>query len=120
MNAALADRKVEIVVPDEVCAWLVRTTCTDRSYGARPLRRAIQRHIEDPLSEALIRGTVQLGARSRSSWTAIGPGFRSALQDGDLVGLALGTRVARSMRRAGQPPGNAAPFRSGSNAAAPD
>ena len=29
---------------------------TDRSYGARPLRRALQRHIEDPLSEALIQG----------------------------------------------------------------
>jgi ATP-dependent Clp protease ATP-binding subunit ClpC len=29
----------------------------DRSYGARPLRRALQRYIEDPLSEALIQGT---------------------------------------------------------------
>jgi len=27
-------------------------TLTDRSYGARPLRRALQRYVEDPLSEA--------------------------------------------------------------------
>src|SRR5580765_1310544 len=80
VNAALADRKVEIVVPDEVCEWLVRTTCTDRSYGARPLRRAIQRYIEDPLSEALIKGTVQLGSPIEVFMDGDRPGFRSALQ----------------------------------------
>ena len=31
-------------------------TCADRSYGARPLRRALQKYVEDPLSEALIQG----------------------------------------------------------------
>ena len=31
------------------------------SYGARPLRRAIQRYIEDPLSEELIRGHLRGG-----------------------------------------------------------
>jgi ATP-dependent Clp protease ATP-binding subunit ClpC len=33
-------------------------TCPDRAYGARPLRRALQKYIEDPLSEALIQGTL--------------------------------------------------------------
>ena len=33
-------------------------TLRDRSYGARPLRRALQKYIEDPLSEALIQGTI--------------------------------------------------------------
>ena len=37
-------------------------TCADRSYGARPLRRALQKYVEDPLSEALIQG--QLGEAS--------------------------------------------------------
>ena len=36
-------------------------TCKDRSYGARPLRRAIQRYVEDPLSEELIRGHLETG-----------------------------------------------------------
>jgi ATP-dependent Clp protease ATP-binding subunit ClpC len=31
-------------------------TCADRNYGARPLRRALQKYVEDPLSEALIQG----------------------------------------------------------------
>ncbi|MGH9855437.1 MAG: hypothetical protein ACREBD_36845, partial [Blastocatellia bacterium] len=33
-------------------------TCADRSYGARPLRRALQKYVEDPLSEALIQGRI--------------------------------------------------------------
>ena len=30
----------------------------DEAYGARPLKRSIQKYIEDPLSEALIQGTI--------------------------------------------------------------
>jgi len=56
LNRGLEERGIQIAVTDEVCEWLVSTTCQDRSFGARPLRRAIQRHIEDALSEALIRG----------------------------------------------------------------
>jgi ATP-dependent Clp protease ATP-binding subunit ClpC len=56
LNVGLEERGIQIAVTAEVCAWLVDTTCQDRSFGARPLRRAIQRHIEDALSEALIQG----------------------------------------------------------------
>jgi ATP-dependent Clp protease ATP-binding subunit ClpC len=81
LNAGLADRNVQVQVSDEVCDWLVRTTCQDRSYGARPLRRAIQRYIEDPLSEALIRGT--LGAAPGTVDVYLEgdrPAFRSAVE----------------------------------------
>jgi ATP-dependent Clp protease ATP-binding subunit ClpC len=61
LNRGLEDQRIQLQVTDEVCDWLVRTTCQDRSYGARPLRRAIQRHIEDSLSEALIMGPLQKG-----------------------------------------------------------
>jgi len=57
LNETLADKDIRLTVTEEVCRWLVQTTCQDRSYGARPLRRAIQRHIEDALSEAIITGT---------------------------------------------------------------
>jgi ATP-dependent Clp protease ATP-binding subunit ClpC len=59
LNRGLEERGIQIEVTDEVCSWLVETTCQDRSFGARPLRRAIQRHIEDALSDALIRGRFQ-------------------------------------------------------------
>jgi ATP-dependent Clp protease ATP-binding subunit ClpC len=45
-------------VTDEAKKWILQKTLTDRAYGARPLRRALQRYIEDPLSEALIQGTI--------------------------------------------------------------
>jgi ATP-dependent Clp protease ATP-binding subunit ClpC len=61
LNANLADRRLRIKLTDEVIDWIIDATCKDRSYGARPLRRAIQRYIEDPLSEELIRGRVRTG-----------------------------------------------------------
>src|SRR6266852_3046803 len=56
LNEHLVDRKLKITLTPEVTDWSIEVTCKDRSYGARPLRRAIQRYVEDPLSEELIRG----------------------------------------------------------------
>nr|MDQ3421472.1 AAA family ATPase [Acidobacteriota bacterium] len=61
LNDNLVDRKIKLVLSTEVIDWIIEQTCKDRSYGARPLRRAIQRFIEDPLSEELIRGHLQDG-----------------------------------------------------------
>jgi ATP-dependent Clp protease ATP-binding subunit ClpC len=61
LNANLTDRQLRIELAPEVVDWIIDITCRDRSYGARPLRRAIQRYVEDPLSEELIRGGLQTG-----------------------------------------------------------
>ena len=61
LNENLAGRDLRIVLTPEAADWIIETTCKDRSYGARPLRRAIQRHVEDPLSEELIRGRLETG-----------------------------------------------------------
>ena len=61
LNAHLEDRKLQIVLAPDVVDWIIEVTCKDRSYGARPLRRAIQRYVEDPLSEELIRGRLTDG-----------------------------------------------------------
>ena len=61
LNRNLLDRDLQISITPEVIGWIIDTTCRDRSYGARPLRRAIQRYVEDPLSEELIRGRLQKG-----------------------------------------------------------
>jgi ATP-dependent Clp protease ATP-binding subunit ClpC len=61
INRYLIDRQLMVEVTTEAVDWIIAVTCNDRSYGARPLRRAIQRYIEDPLSEALIRGELQHG-----------------------------------------------------------
>jgi len=59
INGTVAHRGVSLQMSPEARAWVVDKTCADRSYGARPLRRALQKHIEDPLSEQLITGQVQ-------------------------------------------------------------
>src|SRR5216110_1889197 len=61
LNENLIDRKLRIALSPEVVDWIIEITCKDRSYGARPLRRAIQRYVEDPLSEELIRGHLHGG-----------------------------------------------------------
>ena len=61
LNENLKLKGIVISIRDEAVEWLLARTLQDRSYGARPLRRAIQRHIEDALSEAFIRGLVRSG-----------------------------------------------------------
>jgi ATP-dependent Clp protease ATP-binding subunit ClpC len=61
LNANLVDRRMRILITPPVVDWIIEVTCKDRSYGARPLRRAIQRYIEDPLAEELIRGHLKGG-----------------------------------------------------------
>jgi ATP-dependent Clp protease ATP-binding subunit ClpC len=55
LNLRLVDKGVEIEVDDEVKAWLIKEGY-EPLYGARPMRRTIQRAIGDPLSEEMIRG----------------------------------------------------------------
>jgi ATP-dependent Clp protease ATP-binding subunit ClpC len=59
LNKTLSRRGLEVRLTDEAKRWIVDKTCADRSYGARPLRRALQKHVEDPLSEALIQGSLE-------------------------------------------------------------
>jgi len=59
VNEVMKQKKLSIAPRPEVNRWIVEKTCHDRSYGARPLRRAIQRFIEDPLSEAIIQNRIQ-------------------------------------------------------------
>jgi ATP-dependent Clp protease ATP-binding subunit ClpC len=61
LNANLVDRRMRVTLTDQVLDWIITATCRDRSYGARPLRRALQRYVEDPLSEELIRGQLRGG-----------------------------------------------------------
>jgi ATP-dependent Clp protease ATP-binding subunit ClpC len=56
LNQILEKRTLEIVLTKEAKLWLIEKTCADRNYGARPLRRALQKYVEDEISEALIQG----------------------------------------------------------------
>src|ERR687883_1659407 len=59
INRTLRRKGLEVRLTEDAKRWIVAKTCSDRSYGARPLRRALQKYVEDPLSEALIQGELQ-------------------------------------------------------------
>jgi ATP-dependent Clp protease ATP-binding subunit ClpB len=56
----LKDRKIELALTDKAKAWLGRVGY-DPVYGARPLKRAIQRYLQDPLADMLLRGEIPDG-----------------------------------------------------------
>ncbi|HEV7427270.1 MAG TPA: ATP-dependent Clp protease ATP-binding subunit [Thermoanaerobaculia bacterium] len=55
VNLALVQKGVQIAIDDSVIDWLLSRAEEESNSGARPLRRAIQRYIEDEISEFLIR-----------------------------------------------------------------
>jgi ATP-dependent Clp protease ATP-binding subunit ClpB len=56
----LADRKITLDVDAAAKDWLAAKGY-DPAYGARPLKRVIQRAVQDPLSELILRGSVRDG-----------------------------------------------------------
>src|SRR5437762_5231359 len=76
MNDTLIHRQVQVVLTPEARQWILEKTCADRSYGARPLRRALQKYVEDPLSEALIQGGIQRPATLQIYVAGEGLSFR--------------------------------------------
>jgi ATP-dependent Clp protease ATP-binding subunit ClpC len=80
INDTLIHRQVQIVFTPEARQWVLDKTCGDRSYGARPLRRALQKYVEDPLSEALIQGGLQRPATLEVYVTSDGLGFRPVVE----------------------------------------
>jgi ATP-dependent Clp protease ATP-binding subunit ClpC len=81
INRTMTNHGFIVRLADDAKRWILDKTCADRSYGARPLRRALQKYVEDPLSEALIQG--QLGEASLVEMYAEGGelGFRTIMID---------------------------------------
>ena len=57
---ALSDKNISLEITEDAKKYLL-TNGIDLKYGARPLRRAIQRYIEDELSDMLLRGELKNG-----------------------------------------------------------
>ncbi len=60
VDKLLADRKIVLDLTDAARAWLGRVGY-DPVYGARPLKRAVQRYLQDPLADMILRGEVKDG-----------------------------------------------------------
>jgi ATP-dependent Clp protease ATP-binding subunit ClpC len=60
----LKEREITLVI-DSTARDLLAEKGYDPAYGARPMRRAVERYLEDPLAEALLRGDVKPGDTTR-------------------------------------------------------
>jgi ATP-dependent Clp protease ATP-binding subunit ClpB len=82
LQKLLVDRKITVELDDKARTWLANRGY-DAAYGARPLKRVIQRHVQDPLAEQILEGRVKDGDTVRLS-----------VRDGDLVLNGEPVRVA--------------------------
>jgi ATP-dependent Clp protease ATP-binding subunit ClpB len=74
----LADRKITLELEPDARQWLADKGY-DPAYGARPLKRVIQKHVQDPLAEMILAGKVKDG---ETVPVAVGPG---GLMIGDIT-----------------------------------
>ncbi len=58
----LADRKIDIALDRKATEWLAHAGY-DPVYGARPLKRVIQRRLQDPLAQMILEGKIADGAQ---------------------------------------------------------
>ena len=112
LQALLAERKITLEVDDAARRWLADAGY-DPVYGARPLKRVIQRELQNPLATELLEGlpgrrcgsrqrqrarpldraaAARSGRRSRPPRRTIGPGLRR------IAAPARPSKVPRSAR----------------------
>ncbi|WP_312798060.1 ATP-dependent chaperone ClpB [Tianweitania sp.] len=66
LHKLLADRKITIDLDTEARDWLANKGY-DPAYGARPLKRVIQKELQDPLAEKILMGDIPDGSRVKVS-----------------------------------------------------
>ncbi len=64
LQKLLEDRKIELDLTDGARAWLGRVGY-DPVYGARPLKRAVQKYLQDPLADKILAGEISDGSTVR-------------------------------------------------------
>jgi ATP-dependent Clp protease ATP-binding subunit ClpB len=64
LQKLLEERKITLSLDDSAKAWLADKGY-DPTYGARPLKRVIQREVQDPLAEKILSGEVPDGSSVR-------------------------------------------------------
>src|SRR3712207_6491075 len=60
LQKLLDERKITLKLEPEARGWLAEKGY-DPAYGARPLKRVIQKHVQDPLAELILSGEIKDG-----------------------------------------------------------
>ncbi len=89
VSKRIAEREIYLSFSDETTAFMTKSGF-DTAYGARPLRRAITKELEDTLSEEMLKGIIQKGDEVLVN-----------VEDGKLVFKKTGAREVRVEKRTG-------------------
>ena len=65
LESRLAEMNMELILSDKARAFLAEKGF-DQIYGARPLKRTIQRYIENPLSMEILQGSISEGTKLKA------------------------------------------------------
>ena len=76
LQGQLSEKKIQLLIDETAKEFLINEGY-DPTFGARPLRRAIQRHVEDALAEAVLKGRFPGGGSIRIRSTEQGLAFES-------------------------------------------
>jgi ATP-dependent Clp protease ATP-binding subunit ClpB len=87
LRARLEERHIQLELTDAARTRLVRTGY-DPNYGARPLKRAIQREIETPLAKRILGGEIRAGQTVRIDADPADPGLTFQVESNDRVEAA--------------------------------
>jgi ATP-dependent Clp protease ATP-binding subunit ClpB len=82
LEKLLADRKVALEIDAEAKKWLANAGY-DPVYGARPLKRVIQRELQNPLAEKILSGEIRDGDTVRVTASPLGLLLQPVRHDGD-------------------------------------
>lgn len=89
VNLNLVDKQIKIRLTDDAARYVLEKN-GDRAYGARPLRRALQKYVEDPLSDAIIQGTLPRPAELEVYLGDTGIFCRQVAKEGEEVPVGVG------------------------------
>jgi len=78
LQKLLDDRKIVIVLDPNARDWLADKGW-DPAYGARPLKRVIQKSVQDPLAELILAGKIKDGEKVKVSGDKLGLRFNGKL-----------------------------------------
>ena len=84
----------------------------DEKYGARPLKRAIQKHLEDPFAEEIINSSVEEGDLLKADYVDGDEGLIISVQKGGLLEMPDGAKEAHEAEPKKKAPAKKKPTKS--------
>ena len=108
LNRLLEDRKITLTLDAKARQWLAEKGY-DPTYGARPLKRVIQKWVQDPLAQMLLAGEIRDGATRQAQRLARAPdhqrqGGRRRIGRISAAEVALGRAVSQDVTDGVKPP----------------